>query len=60
MTSRLKLTSRSRWISELGASLVYLDSSRTARAAQRNPVLETNQNKQTNKQTKNQPNNNKK
>jgi hypothetical protein len=32
------LGSRSRWISELEASLVYRVSSRTARATQRNPV----------------------
>jgi hypothetical protein len=30
--------SRGRWISEFEASLVYKVSSRTARAAQRNPV----------------------
>ena len=36
-------------ISEFEASLVYRVSSRTARATQRNPVL----NKQTSKQTKN-------
>jgi hypothetical protein len=31
---------RGRWISEFEASLVYRVSSRTARAIQRNPVLE--------------------
>jgi hypothetical protein len=40
------LGSRGRWISEFEASLVYRVSSRTARAAQKNPVS-----KQTNKQT---------
>ena len=39
---------RGRWISELEASLVYIVSSRTARATQRNPVLKKT-NKQTNK-----------
>jgi hypothetical protein len=43
------LGGRGRWISEFKASLVYKVSSRTARAAQRNPV---SKNKQTNKQTK--------
>jgi hypothetical protein len=33
------LGGRSRWISEIEASLVYKVSSRTARAIQRNPVL---------------------
>jgi hypothetical protein len=33
-----QLGGRSRWISELEASLVYRGSSRTARATQRNPV----------------------
>jgi hypothetical protein len=40
---------RGRRISEFEASLIYKVSSRTARAIQRNPVL----NKQTNKQTNN-------
>ena len=31
---------RGRWISEVQVSLVYRESSRTARATQRNPVLE--------------------
>jgi hypothetical protein len=47
--------SRGRQISELEASLVYRVSSRTAKAAQRNPVSKKkkkNPNKQTNKQTK--------
>jgi hypothetical protein len=44
------LGGRGRWISEFEASLVYRVSSRTARAIQRNPVLENK--KQTNKQTK--------
>jgi hypothetical protein len=34
------LGGRGRWISEFEASLVYRVSSRTARATQRNPVLE--------------------
>jgi hypothetical protein len=34
------LGGRGRWISEFEASLVYKVSSRTARAIQRNPVLE--------------------
>jgi hypothetical protein len=34
------LGGRGRWISEFKASLVYKVSSRTARAIQRNPVLE--------------------
>jgi hypothetical protein len=38
---------RGRRISEFEASLVYKVSSRTARATQRNPVLETKTNKQT-------------
>jgi hypothetical protein len=33
------LGGRGRWISEFEASLVYIVSSRTARAIQRNPVL---------------------
>jgi hypothetical protein len=33
------LGGRGRWISEFEASLVYKESSRTARATQRNPVL---------------------
>jgi hypothetical protein len=43
------LGGRGRWITEFKASLVYKVSSRTARAAQRNPVLKnkTNQNKKT-------------
>jgi hypothetical protein len=41
------LGGRGRQISEFEASLVYRLSSKTARAAQRNPVLKTN--KQTNK-----------
>jgi hypothetical protein len=47
------LGGRGRWISEFEASLVYKVSSRTARATQRNPVLEKNQTKQTNKKPKN-------
>jgi hypothetical protein len=43
------LGGRGRWISEFEASLVYIVSSRTARATQRNPVS-----KQTNKQTNKQ------
>jgi hypothetical protein len=48
------LGSRGRWISEFEASLVYKVSSRTAKAIQRNPVLEkttttTTKNKQTKK-----------
>jgi hypothetical protein len=35
------LGGRGRWISEFKASLVYRVSSRTARATQRNPVLNT-------------------
>jgi hypothetical protein len=42
------LGGRSRRISEFEASLVYRVSSRTARAAQRNPISK-NKNKQTNK-----------
>jgi hypothetical protein len=45
------LGGRGRWISEFEASLVYRVSSRTARAIQKNPVLENKTNKQTNKQT---------
>jgi hypothetical protein len=45
------LGGRGRQISEFEASLVYRVSSRTARAAQRNPVS-----KQTNKQTKTKQN----
>jgi hypothetical protein len=37
----LKGRGSSRWISEFEASLVYRVSSRTARAAQRNPVSKT-------------------
>jgi uncharacterized protein (DUF2252 family) len=44
------LGGRGRWISEFEASLVYRVSSRTARAAQRNPVLKKQTNKQTNKE----------
>jgi hypothetical protein len=36
---------RGRWISEFEASLIYRVSSRTARTAQRNPVLKKNKNK---------------
>jgi hypothetical protein len=43
------LGGRGRQISEFEASLIYRVSSRTARATQRNPVLE-NLNKETNKQ----------
>jgi hypothetical protein len=43
------LGGRGRRISEFKASLVYRESSRTARDTQKNPVLK---NKQTNKQTK--------
>jgi hypothetical protein len=35
-------TTRARWISEFEASLVYRVSSKTARAIQRNPVLNNN------------------
>jgi hypothetical protein len=45
------LGGRGRQISEFQANLVYKVSSRTARATQRNPVLEN----QTNKQTKKTP-----
>jgi hypothetical protein len=38
------LGGRGRWISEFEASLVYRVSSRTARATQRNPVLNTTPN----------------
>jgi hypothetical protein len=42
---------RGRWISEVKASLVYIVSSKTARATQRNPVSKTQPNKkQHNKQ----------
>jgi hypothetical protein len=44
------LGGRGRRISEFEASLVYRVSSRTAKATQRNPVLEKQTNKQTNKQ----------
>jgi hypothetical protein len=44
------LGGRGRWISEFEASLVYRVSSRTARAAQRNPVLK-NKTKQKAKKT---------
>jgi uncharacterized FlaG/YvyC family protein len=49
------LGGRGRWISEFEASLVYKVSSRTARAAQRNPVSKKKKkkkknNKRTNKQ----------
>jgi hypothetical protein len=48
------LGGRGRWISEFDASLVYRESSRTARAIQRNPASKiTKKTKQTNKQTKN-------
>jgi hypothetical protein len=43
------LGGRGRWISEFEASLVYGVSSRTAKAAHRNPVLKTKRKKQTNK-----------
>jgi hypothetical protein len=43
------------WISEFEASLVYIVSSRTARATQRNPVLKKQTNKQTNNQNKTKP-----
>jgi hypothetical protein len=49
------LGGRGRRISEFEASLVYRVSSRTARAIHRNPVSK-NKTKQTNKQTRNQPN----
>jgi hypothetical protein len=39
------LGGRGRWISELEDSLVYRVSSRTARAAQRNPVSKTKKKK---------------
>jgi hypothetical protein len=45
---------RGRQISEFEASLVYKVSSRTARAAQRNPVSKTKQNNKTTKQTNNE------
>jgi hypothetical protein len=40
------LRGRGRWISEFKASLVYRVSSRTARAAQRNPVSKNKNKKQ--------------
>jgi hypothetical protein len=46
------LGGRGRWISEFKSSLVYRVSSRTARATQRNPVLEKKTKTKTNKQTK--------
>jgi hypothetical protein len=47
------LGDRGRRISEFKASLVYKESSRTARAIQRNPVLKTpNQKKKTSKKKK--------
>jgi hypothetical protein len=49
------LGGRGRWISEFEASLVYIVSSRTARATQRNPASKKNNNNKktkTNKQTK--------
>jgi hypothetical protein len=42
------LAGRSRWISELEASLVYRVSSRTARIIQRNPVSKIKQTKKVN------------
>jgi hypothetical protein len=55
---------RGRWISEFEASLVYRVSSRTARATQRNPVLEkqktTKQNKTQKQKTENKTKQNKK
>jgi hypothetical protein len=48
------LGGRGKWISEFEASLVYKVSSKTARAIQRNPVLEnkTKQNKTKQNKTK--------
>jgi hypothetical protein len=46
------LGGRGRWISEFEASLVYRVSSRTARATQRNPVLEKQQQQQQQQQQK--------
>jgi hypothetical protein len=44
------LGGRCRWISEFKASLVYKESSRTARAIQRNPVsINKNKKQKTNK-----------
>jgi hypothetical protein len=40
-----QLGGRGRWISEFKASLVYRVSSRTARAIQRNPILEKKERK---------------
>jgi hypothetical protein len=48
------LGERGRQISELGASLVYRVSSRTARATQRNPVSKKKKYKSTNRKKKKQ------
>jgi hypothetical protein len=53
------LGGRGRGISEFEASLVYKVSSRTARATQRNPVLEKTKQKQKLKKTKNKKQNKK-
>jgi hypothetical protein len=50
------LGGRDRQISEFKASLVYRVSSRTARAAQRNPVSKTNKQKQKQNKTKQKTN----
>jgi hypothetical protein len=44
------LGGRGRWISEFEASLVYIVSSRTARAIQRNPVSKQQQQQQQQKE----------
>jgi hypothetical protein len=46
------LEGRGRWISEFEASLVYIVSSRTARATQRNPVSKNKKTKTTTTTTK--------
>jgi hypothetical protein len=46
------LGGRSRWISEMEASLVYRMSSRTARAIRRNPVSKNQKEKQEKKRKK--------
>jgi hypothetical protein len=46
------LGGRGRWISEFEASLVYIVSSRTARATQRNPVSKKQKTNKKNQKTK--------
>jgi hypothetical protein len=48
------LGGRGRWISEFKASLVYRVSSKTARAAQRNPVSKTKKTKEKKQKQKTQ------